>query len=315
MRRTSPRNPALRGCALGCAAVFLSFAPMGTGAAASEGATEYRRSTLVQEALAYEHGEGVRRDPLRAVVLYCEAARQFETEALYNLGWMYANGRGIPRDDGHAAALFALASGLGYAHGKQALHLIGDVQRHLPSCMILPEQPPPITKAEFARIEPVAYAGPNPFEAMPPWKKEIADVVEKLAPRYAIDTRLALAVIAVESNFDRDALSHKGAAGLMQLIPETAARFNVKRRYDIDDNLRGGLAYLRWLLAYYEGQVSLAAAAYNAGEMAVDKYGGIPPYPETRDYVRRVLRLYGSDTHRYDGRIVGPSRVVVRADK
>jgi hypothetical protein len=264
------------------------------------------RSELVRQALAYEHGEGVRKDAFKAADLYCQAARRFDAEAQYNLGWMYANGRGIPRDDGHAAALFASASALGYAHATQALQLIGDVPRRLPDCMVMPEQLA-ITSPAFARLP-----GPNPFDALPPWKKEIADAVEKLAPRYAIDSRLALAVIAVESNFERNALSSKGAAGLMQLVPETAARFQVKSRYDINENLRGGLAYLRWLLAYYQGQVPLVVAAYNAGEMAVDKYGGIPPYAETRNYVRRVVQLYGSDTHAYDGGIVGPSPVVVR---
>ena len=86
----------------------------------------------------------------------------------------------------------------------------------------------------------------------------------------------------------------------MQLVPETASRFNVGNPYDVKDNLRGGLAYLRWLLAYYRGQVALAAAAYNAGEAAVDRYRGIPPFPETRDYVRRVLRLFRNEWHAFD---------------
>ena len=308
MRRILHNAQALRRLARAVAAVSLCV-PVVTSAA-SDGVPQptEERSELVRQALTYEHGEGVRKDPRKATELYCRAARQFDAEAQYNLGWMYAYGRGIARDDGHAAALFASASALGYSHAAQALQLLGDVPRRLPDCMTVPEQMPPITQAAFARLE-----GPSPFDALPPWKKAIADAVEKLAPRYAIDSRLALAVIAVESNFERNALSSKGAAGLMQLIPETAVRFKVKSRYDVNDNLRGGLAYLRWLLAYYQGQVSLAAAAYNAGETAVDKYGGIPPYAETRDYVRRVLRLYGSDKHAYDGEIVQPSPIVVRA--
>jgi hypothetical protein len=305
-----PSTVLLRNSALGCAAAFLICAPIVTNAAAGDAAGQDQRSKLVQQAMAYEHGEGVPKDPLKAAALYCEAARRFDAEALYNLGWMYANGRGIPRDDGHAAALFAFASGLGYAHGTQALRLLGNVPRQLPTCVVSPEEFPPITPAAFARIE--LAPGPDPFASLPRWKKEIADVVEKLAPRYAIDTRLALAIIAVESNFTWNAVSYKGAAGLMQLIPETATRFNVKDRYDIHDNLHGGLAYLRWLLAYYRGQVALAAAAYNAGEVAVDKYGGVPPYAETRDYVRRVMRLYGTPQHPYDARIAQPSPVVLR---
>ena len=118
---------------------------------------------------------------------------------------------------------------------------------------------------------------PDPFADLPPWKQRIADQVERYAPRYAVEPRLALAVIAAESNFDHLAVSPKGAQGLMQLIPETATRFNVSAPFDMRENLRGGLAYLRWLLAYYRGNVELAVAAYNAGERAVDKYGGVPP--------------------------------------
>ena len=98
----------------------------------------------------------------------------------------------------------------------------------------------------------------------------------------------------------------------MQLVPETATRFKVVNPFDARDNVRGGLAYLRWLLAYYQGRVPLVAAAYNAGEAAVDRYRGIPPYAETRDYVRRVLRLYRSERHAYDPRVVAPSPILAR---
>ena len=148
---------------------------------------------------------------------------------------------------------------------------------------------------------------------MPRWKQKIADVVVKLAARYAVNPRLALAVIAVESNFEPMARSQKDARGLMQLIPETATRFKVRDAYNINDNVRGGLAYLRWLLAYYRGQVQLAAAAYNAGEAAVDRYRGIPPYSETRDYVQRIQRLFGQDQHPYDARIADPSPILSAA--
>ena len=253
---------------------------------------------LLKEAVAYEHGEGVPKDPARAAQLYCRAAREFNAEAQFNLGWMYANGRGVPRDESAAAALFASAASLGHPQANHVLGYFASVPRHAPDCM---RQAlfAPLPKPQFEISALNAYAGPDPFVALPPWKQQIAVVVDKLAPKFAISRRLALAVIAVESNFAWDALSDKGAAGLMQLMPGTADRFNVKGVYDVSDNVRGGLAYLRWLLDYYQGDVRLAVAAYNAGEKAVDKYGGIPPYPETQAYVRRVLSLYGSETHPY----------------
>jgi soluble lytic murein transglycosylase-like protein len=264
----------------------------------------------VREAVAYEYGEGVVKDPHRAAGLYCEAARQFDAEALYRLGWMYAYGRGVARDDAAAAGLLEQAAALGYEHAAQARSLLGAVDAKLPECLLAPALPAStLLTPDFAPM----VRGPDPFALLPAWKREIAAVAGRLAQSYAIEPRLALAIITAESNFTSDALSAKGAAGLMQLTPETAARFNVKDRYDVSGNLRGGLAYLRWLLAYYRGQVALAAAAYNAGEDAVDKYGGIPPYAETRDYVRRVMGLYGSEEHPFDARLADPSPVVTRA--
>jgi soluble lytic murein transglycosylase-like protein len=114
-------------------------------------------------------------------------------------------------------------------------------------------------------------------------------------------------VIRTESNFNPAALSNKNAQGLMQLIPDTAARFNVRQPFDPEQNLRGGLAYLRWLLAYFEGDVSLVAAAYNAGEGAVNRYRGVPPYAETQGYVKRIISIFKRDDHPYDAKVTTPS--------
>ena len=100
--------------------------------------------------------------------------------------------------------------------------------------------------------------------------------------------------------------------GLMQLIPDTAERFNVNNAYNATQNIRGGLAYLRWLLAYFEGDVKLAVAAYNAGEGAVNRYKGVPPYAETRQYVKRVMQLYPHPKHPFDGKITDPSPILKR---
>ncbi|HEX6137134.1 MAG TPA: transglycosylase SLT domain-containing protein [Casimicrobiaceae bacterium] len=259
-------------------------------------------------ALAYEHGEGLPKDPLVAAAIYCDAARRGSAEAAFRLGWMYANGRGVERDDATAAALFRMAAEQGDAHAGRMLRQLGDAHGLLPDCM-RPPAPPEIEAVDDAEAAEMADLGPDPFADLPPWKQKVADVVNRVAPYYGIEPRLALAVIAVESNFDPLARSVKNARGLMQLIPETATRFNVRNPFNMLDNVRGGLAYLRWLLAYYRGQVRLAAAAYNAGEATVDRYEGVPPFPETRDYVRRVLRLFPSDRHPYDPQIVAPSAI------
>jgi hypothetical protein len=106
-----------------------------------------------------------------------------------------------------------------------------------------------------------------------------------------VSPALVLAVMSVESAGRADAVSHAGAAGLMQLMPATAARFGVADRLRPAESIRGGVAYLDWLMARFGGDPIMALAAYNAGEGAVRRFGGIPPYPETRDYVRRILRL------------------------
>ena len=103
---------------------------------------------------------------------------------------------------------------------------------------------------------------------------------------------LVLAVIAVESGGRTDALSTKGAQGLMQLIPATAERFGVTDSLLADQNIKGGVEYLDWLLKEFKGDPILALAAYNAGENAVKANEGVPPYPETRDYVPKVLAAY-----------------------
>ena len=106
-----------------------------------------------------------------------------------------------------------------------------------------------------------------------------------------VQPALVKAVIAAESNFDPGAVSRKGALGLMQLMPETAEQLGVEDPHQPSDNVRGGTRYLRSMLDRY-GDLSRALAAYNAGPTAVDRYGGVPPYPETRDYVNRVLTYY-----------------------
>jgi soluble lytic murein transglycosylase-like protein len=139
------------------------------------------------------------------------------------------------------------------------------------------------------------------------FRSRIVKLVKRIAPDYGVSPRLALAVIRAESNFNPMARSPKNAQGLMQLIPETSIRFNVKNPYDPVQNVRGGLSYLRWLLAYFEGDVALVAAAYNSGEQTVNRYRGVPPYAETRAYIKQVHEIFRRNHHPYDARVTEPS--------
>ena len=117
-------------------------------------------------------------------------------------------------------------------------------------------------------------------------------LINEWAPRYNLDAHLVEAVVAVESNYDRFAVSKKGAQGLMQLIPATAKRFGVRDAFDPADNIRGGIRYLNFLMSYFQGNLEHVLAAYNAGERTVVRYHGVPPYPETQEYIRKVTSLY-----------------------
>ena len=118
-------------------------------------------------------------------------------------------------------------------------------------------------------------------------------LIRDIGSRYGVDPKLIHAVIRQESNYDPLAVSPKGALGLMQLLPSTAERFGVKDVFVPAENIQGGVRYLRYLMDRYRGQAALALAAYNAGEGAVDRYGGIPPYRETQAYVARIEKRYG----------------------
>lgn len=132
-----------------------------------------------------------------------------------------------------------------------------------------------------------------------PGRQAVERLIERLAPQYALDPALVKQIVAAESAFRTDARSPKNAQGLMQLIPATAARFGVTNPWDAEQNLRGGMAYLSWLLGHFRGDVRLALAGYNAGEGAVARHGGLPPYTETRNYVAGIISRYGKTEHPY----------------
>jgi hypothetical protein len=147
-----------------------------------------------------------------------------------------------------------------------------------------------IAVEEVVSIEPEEIFTPAPVK--PNVKPPYRELVEAAAERYSVDADLITSVIAVESNFDPKAKSRRDARGLMQLLPETAARLGVKDVYDPKENIDAGTRYLRDLLQKYGNNLVLALAAYNAGPERVQQYGRVPPFAETISYVRRVKRGY-----------------------
>lgn len=146
--------------------------------------------------------------------------------------------------------------------------------------------PPPQPMTEPAGVEPAPPVADEPWRGV---AGDYAPLIEAAAERHGLDPALLTSIALAESNLDPRAVSHKGACGLLQLMPATASRFGVVDPFDPRENIEGGARYLSWLLARFEGRQDLALAGYNAGEGTVDRYRGIPPYPETRSYVARVL--------------------------
>ena len=232
----------------------------------------------------------------KAAARYCTAARFGSAEAQFRLGRLYQTGRGVRRDAAIGATLLRVAAQRGHVQARKSL---GQARQPfvLPDCLdggrsVLREGIP-------ADLQPVIVAG-DPGNVTGA-RRPHAQLVARLAPKFGVDPRFALAIARAESDFDPLARSPKNAQGLMQLIPETAERFGVRDAFDPEQNVRGGLAYLKWLLRRYDGDVILTAAAYNAGEGAVEQYGGVPPFDETREYVRRILSFYPYPRHVFPG--------------
>ena len=233
-------------------------------------------------AIAYEHGEGISKDPQKAVNWYCRAALKGSADAQRNLAWMFLNARGVPKDEAVAVRWFSAAAKSGDDFSKNILsRLDTELKTSKTICDI---STIPIWETRQCRGQ----------------CRKIVKQASEIAQGYNIEPRLVLAIIQQESRFNARARSHKGAIGLMQLLPETASRFGVSNIYNPEQNIKGGVRYLSWLLNEYRGDVALALAGYNAGEKAVDRYKGIPPYKETQNYVKRILKIYGKKYHPYE---------------
>ena len=242
-------------------------------------------SAQVELATAYEHGEGISKSPVKAVKWYCKAAVRGSTDAQRNLAWMFLNARGIEKDEALAVRWFKAAAESGDKYSIQMLSRLNEnLQTEKTICIVLPT--------------PYWETGKCSKSC-----KKVVKIVNDIAPGYNVEPRLILALIKQESNFKIKARSHKGAIGLMQLMPDTAKRFGVKNSWDPEQNIKGGIRYLAWLLKQYQGNVALTLAGYNAGENAVARYKGIPPYKETQNYVKRILKVYGKSHHPYEKNI------------
>ena len=226
---------------------------------------------------------------------YCSAARQGSVDGQYRLGRLLLQQRSVPKAQAQGRFMLALAAQNGHAEALQFFDEPGrvpmDGQR--PQCL-----PEPAAGSLEDRTEPVSHEVVKRYlDQLNRERRRWAQRVQERAPYYGVDPRLAVSIVRAESNFNPLAVSPKNAQGLMQLIPATAKRFGVRNLLDPQQNIEGGLAYLRWLLLRFDHDVVKTSAAYNAGEGAVDRHQGVPPFPETQAYVARILGFYLATRH------------------
>ncbi|HEX4879512.1 MAG TPA: lytic transglycosylase domain-containing protein [Limnobacter sp.] len=237
--------------------------------------------------------------PKLAYLEFCEAARMGSAEGHFRAG---VSALSI---DGPEArwALFHLhaADELGHAEAHRFMVLragswSGQLTGELPACL---QAPPDLValRASLKSASAPVFDFDRYATRLPTDRRTVLELVRTLAAHSFLGVDFVMAVAAVESNFNARARSPKDAMGVMQLIPGTAARFGVADPYDPKQNIAGGIRYLEWLHRRFKGDLILVAAAYNAGEGAVDRYKGIPPFKETQLYVQKVLRYSSKGRH------------------
>lgn len=239
---------------------------------------------------------------------YCSAARLGSADGQYRLARLLLQQRGLRRSQEQARFLMRMAANQDHPAAKLYLQDVNSLKSDpdmRPTC--LPEPPPARPLYGTGWVPPSYDLAAEPISAtelkryvskLDQERQAWAKLVQERAPHYGIDPGFAVSVMRAESNFDPKALSPANAQGLMQLIPATAERFGVIDLQDPAQNIDGGLAYLRWLLKRFDQDVLKTTAAYNAGEGAVDRYKGVPPFPETQAYVERILSFYRSAIHK-----------------
>lgn len=220
----------------------------------------------------------LRRNRGRAIALFCHAAAKGEATAAYQIGSAYMRGDGVSKNTRIAASWYTKAARLGHAKSRKILAILPKPKSRNPRC-----------PARYASRSLDGSVVNLPRRDPPNWALDLA---RDAGLRHGVDPGLILAVISAESGFNHRAVSPKGARGLMQLMPATARRLGVKNSFDKAQNINGGTAYLSELMTRYSGDLVLTLAAYNAGENAVARYDGVPPYAETKGYIRRIAGMY-----------------------
>uniref|UniRef100_UPI003BA05F35 lytic transglycosylase domain-containing protein n=1 Tax=Aeromonas jandaei TaxID=650 RepID=UPI003BA05F35 len=244
-----------------------------------------RAMTALRQGQAAQHSGNLQ----KAIALYCVAASTGNPEGYFRIGRLLATGPASVRSAKMANSYLAMAMRLGnqqasrYYNPRVGNAPMGDqcgvgMRGGQGSYFALPSTPFNV-EAYLARQSP--------------GKQKLVTMLRHAAKRHQVDVRLVLAIAIAESNLESRAVSAKNAQGVMQLIPETQQRFGVTQPFDPAQNIKGGVSYLKWLDRRFDGDWVLISAAYNAGEKAVERYGGIPPYDETREYVKRVLYFAG----------------------
>jgi soluble lytic murein transglycosylase-like protein len=152
----------------------------------------------------------------------------------------------------------------------------------------------PLASAAAAAFALAAFSAhlPGAAIARQEWRQQYDPIIQACARQFNVPADLIHSIIRAESDYDSRAISIKGAVGLMQLMPETATQYDVADRFDPAENIKGGVKYLKDLIKLFNGKTAPVLAAYNAGQEALKKFNGIPPYAETREYIRRVMASY-----------------------